>query len=193
VLNPKAQTARKLPMGNFVLTSDRTGPGETFTYSVRTSGPGNTFHVAGGGPAGADAEEKALGAKLKAEIDAQKRTNVAYAVAGGIMPPGEPGMMKVMAREKGASEPLGKRTIEGVNAEGTRTVSTTEAGAIGNDRPIQSVSERWFSPDLQTVMMTKHSDPRTGEESFKLINVNRAEPAAYLFQVPAGYQITEQK
>jgi hypothetical protein len=194
VLNPKTQTARKLPMGNYVVTSDKTGPGgDTFTYSVRTSGP-NVVHVAGGGPAGADAEEKALGAKLKAEIEAHTRTNVGYAVSGGVMAaPGEFGMTKMIAREKGATEPLGKRTIEGVNSEGTRTVSTTEAGAIGNDRPIQSVSERWFSPDLQTVMMTKHSDPRTGEETFKLINVNRAEPAAYLFQVPAGYQITDQK
>src|SRR3954467_11840588 len=40
VLNPKTQTARKLPMGNFVLTSDRTGNGEVSTFTVRT-GPGD--------------------------------------------------------------------------------------------------------------------------------------------------------
>ena len=77
------------------------------------------------------------------------------------------------------------------DSEGTRIVSTIEAGAIGNDRPIQSLTERWFSPELQTVMLTRNSDPRMGEEVFKLINVNRAEPAAYLFQVPAGYQVVE--
>jgi hypothetical protein len=42
-------------------------------------------------------------------------------------------------------------------------------------------------------MLTKHSDPRTGEESFKLTNVSRSEPPAYLFQVPVGYQVVEQK
>jgi len=39
--------------------------------------------------------------------------------------------------------------------------------------------------------MTRHSDPRSGEEMTRLININRAEPDATLFQVPAGYQIVE--
>ena len=83
--------------------------------------------------------------------------------------------------------------MEGVNAEGSRTTSTIEAGAVGNDRPIQVVSERWYSPDLQTAVMTRRNDPRTGEEIFRLTNIRRAEPGAYLFQVPAGYQMVDQK
>ena len=70
-------------------------------------------------------------------------------------------------REKVKEEPLGKQVIEGVSAEGTRTVATIEAGAIGNDRPIQSVTERWFSPELQTVMLTRNSDPRIGRGSLQ--------------------------
>ena len=42
-------------------------------------------------------------------------------------------------------------------------------------------------------VQTRHSDPRTGDESFRLTNISRAEPAAYLFQLPAGYQVTERK
>jgi len=42
-------------------------------------------------------------------------------------------------------------------------------------------------------VMSKHSDPRTGDESFRVTNINRGEPAAYLFQPPAGYQINERK
>ena len=83
--------------------------------------------------------------------------------------------------------------MEGVNAEGTRYVSMIEVGAIGNDRPIQISSESWYSPDLQMVIMSKHSDPRTGDESFRLTNISRGEPAAYLFQLPVGYQLTERK
>jgi hypothetical protein len=90
-------------------------------------------------------------------------------------------------------ESLGKQMMEGVNAEGTRFVSTLEVGAIGNDRPIQITNESWYSPDLQIVIMSKHSDPRTGEESFRVTNITRSEPAPYLFQVPAGYQISERK
>jgi len=36
--------------------------------------------------------------------------------------------------------------------------------------------------------MTRHSDPRSGEEIFRLINVLRSEPAADLFVVPPDYK-----
>ena len=88
-------------------------------------------------------------------------------------------------------EQLGKQNIEGVEAEGTRTTVTIAAGEIGNERPIEIVSERWYSPELQLVVMTRHSDPRTGETTYKLTNVNRAEPAKSLFEVPSDYTIKE--
>jgi len=91
----------------------------------------------------------------------------------------------------GKVEDLGTQSMEGVVAQGTRTTRTIETGAIGNDRPINMVSERWFSPDLQTVVMTKQTDPREGETDFKLTNIQRGEPDPSLFQVPAGYQVTE--
>ncbi|MBD0326029.1 MAG: hypothetical protein ICV68_06350 [Pyrinomonadaceae bacterium] len=88
-------------------------------------------------------------------------------------------------------EALGKQTIEGVEAEGTRETFTIPAGEIGNEQPIQVVSERWYSPALQTVVLTKHSDPRFGETTFRLTNINRSEPARSLFEVPADYTIKE--
>ena len=86
-------------------------------------------------------------------------------------------------------EQLGKQIIEGVEAEGTRTTITIPAGEIGNERPIEIVSERWYSPELQLVVMTRHSDPRFGETTYKLTNISRAEPAKSLFEVPADYTI----
>ncbi len=86
-------------------------------------------------------------------------------------------------------EQLGKQMIEGVEAEGTRTTMTIPAGEIGNERPIEIVSERWYSPELQLVVMTRHSDPRFGETTYKLTNINRTEPAKTLFEVPADYKI----
>jgi len=88
-------------------------------------------------------------------------------------------------------ESLGKQTIEGVEAEGTRTTITIPAGEIGNERAIEIVSERWYSPELQTVVMTKHSDPRFGETVYRLTNVSRGEPDKTLFQVPSDYTIRE--
>jgi hypothetical protein len=88
-------------------------------------------------------------------------------------------------------ENLGKQNIEGVEAEGTRTTVTIPAGEIGNDRPIQIVNERWYSPELQLVVMTRHSDPRTGDATYKLTNINRAEPVKSLFEVPSDYTIKD--
>lgn len=88
-------------------------------------------------------------------------------------------------------EQLGKQSIEGVEAEGTRTTVTIPAGEIGNERPIEIVSERWYSPELQLVVMTRHSDPRFGETTYKLTNINRTEPAKSLFEVPSDYTVKE--
>lgn len=86
---------------------------------------------------------------------------------------------------------LGKQMIEGVEAEGTRTTITIPAGEIGNERPIEIVSERWYSPELQLVVMTRNNDPRSGEMTYKLTNINRSEPAKSLFEVPSDYNIKE--
>lgn len=88
-------------------------------------------------------------------------------------------------------EELGTQTIEGVNAVGTRTTITIPAGQIGNERAIEIIEERWFSPDLQTMVMTRHSDPRSGETVYRLTNINRTEPDHSLFEVPGDYTIKD--
>jgi hypothetical protein len=89
------------------------------------------------------------------------------------------------------TEKLGTQMIEGVSAEGTRTTITIPAGEIGNERAIEIVSERWYSPELQVVVMTRHADPRFGETTYKLTNINRAEQPKTLFEVPPGYTVKE--
>jgi hypothetical protein len=88
------------------------------------------------------------------------------------------------------TEQLGKRMIEGVEAEGTRTTMTIPANSVGNDLPIEVVSESWFSPELKTVVMSTRKDPRFGETTFRLRNVRLGAPLASLFEVPADYKIT---
>jgi hypothetical protein len=86
---------------------------------------------------------------------------------------------------------LGTSTVSGVAATGTLTTRTIPAGAIGNTNPIISTSETWYSTDLQTIVASKHSDPRAGQMSYSLTNIVRSEPSAALFQVPAGYTLTD--
>ena len=94
-------------------------------------------------------------------------------------------------KNKGVTTSLGVKDIAGVKAEGTQTIATIPAGEIGNDKPIQIVSEKWFSPELQTVVYSRHSDPRSGETIYRLNNIRRAAQAPELFAVPPGYQIRE--
>jgi TonB family protein len=87
------------------------------------------------------------------------------------------------------TESLGKQTFEGIEAEGTRTINTIPAAAIGNERPIEIVYERWYSPELQMVILTRSMDPRLGETTQRLVNITRSEPDPSLFQVPSDFTV----
>jgi hypothetical protein len=87
------------------------------------------------------------------------------------------------------TESLGTQTMEGVQVQGTRTTMTIPAGQIGNEQPIQIVTERWYSPDLQATILVKHTDPRNGDSVTRYTNISRAEPVPTLFQVPADYKL----
>jgi TonB family protein len=89
------------------------------------------------------------------------------------------------------TEQLGKRKIEGVECEGVRAVTTMPAGAIGNERPIETVNETWYSPELQIMILSKRSDPRFGESTYQVTNIIRSEPDAALFQIPSDYTIID--
>ena len=88
-------------------------------------------------------------------------------------------------------EDLGTQNIAGVSAQGTRITRTIPAGQMGNSKPISIVSERWYSSDLQMVVMSSHSDPRTGTSTYTLTNIQRTEPAASLFTVPSDYSVKQ--
>lgn len=89
------------------------------------------------------------------------------------------------------TEELGERVVEGLLVTGTRTTMTLPAGTIGNQLPIDVVSERWFSPELQVIVETRRSDPRFGDTSYRLTNVVREEPSEALFTLPPDVRIEE--
>ncbi len=93
--------------------------------------------------------------------------------------------------ENTRTESLGKQTMEGIDVEGSRRITTIPEGEIGNERPIEMITEKWYSPELQVYVMTKHTDPRFGETTYRLTNIRRGDQDASLFQVPAGYKVTE--
>jgi hypothetical protein len=94
------------------------------------------------------------------------RAGVPMAMGGGVM--------SWSSEAEVNQEQLGTQTVEGVAAEGGRVTFTIPAGKIGNDRPIVSFNERWYSQELQTVVLSKNSDPRMGETTYRLTNIDRS-------------------
>jgi len=178
VLDPSKKTARKMPRMEMRFRSE-----DVETTKVRR-------------PA-------APGAAEKVEIERNYTFNVR--VPGQAEPSAPPPPPPPAAAAAGAhveffshhpkadakTEKLEARSFDGVMAEGTRTTTTIPAGQLGNEQPILIVDERWYSPELQVVVMTRHSDPRSGETTYRLTNIARTEPAATLFQVPADYAVQE--
>lgn len=130
---------------------------------------------------------KKLEARKKLVDDLQRKREAetaAAAVAAGRLERGP-------AADDHKEGPLERKVLEGVPVEGRRNTTTIRAGAIGNDLPITITSEEWSSPDLQVLVMTRRSDPRAGDTTYRLSNIVRAEPDPSLFQVPAGYTVKE--
>ena len=166
-------------------------------------------HVTGGGaPGGMGVESQ----RFEFKVEGGQGSGVVVKTPDGPPPPGLPGLgpgeraypiesgmaggATDIFRRRGSSEnevkeQLGKQLIEGVEAEGSRSTITIPAGEIGNERPIEIVSESWYSPELQMVIMTRHSDPRSGETTYRLTNISRTEPAKTLFEVPTDYTVKE--
>ncbi len=168
-LHPEAKTAEK-GLGPLRVTVNG---GNMFFYDSGGPGPGQ--------PGGRSGEPEQAFVIQHTEAGAGKGLTIATARIGG---PGTP------ASDSANTEQLGDMYIEGVQAHGTRTTTTIPAGTIGNDRPINIVDESWYSPDLQMTIMTKHSDPRMGETTFQLKNINRSSPPPYLFEIPPDYTVT---
>lgn len=86
---------------------------------------------------------------------------------------------------------LGVKDIDGLSAQGHRTITTVPADQAGNSRPIEIIDERWDSVELKVLLRSLHRDPRTGDIEYALTKISRAEPPASMFTVPSGYTIRD--
>ena len=130
-------------------------------------------------------------------LDPSRRTVSTFPMPPGPPPrPGEPGGPSrggrpPMPPPRIETENLGTRQVAGVRTEGTRQTMTIPAGVFGNVRPIDVVTERWFSPELKIVVESNRTDPRMGNVLYRIVTLTRAEPARELFEIPADYTVVE--
>lgn len=192
ILDAKNHTARKVDMTDFSYVRKKMPEGAAANSEQHQKEMAEMkAHVAQIDAARAQEGAKPDHQRAMAELKAHMQADTAV-VAGG---PGAVSFERTFTTKLDAKnskkESLGKQTIEGVEAEGTRYITTIAAGEIGNEQPISIVSESWYSAELQTVVMSKHGDPRVGENTYRLTNINRTEPAHSLFELPADYTVKE--
>jgi hypothetical protein len=175
----QGRTRTETNEGKFVQIVDRVAG---FTYSLDTAAKtARATEIMTGGRRGANAsvtqtqaieDLKAMADKLKA---AQEQSASAQAK-------GAPNL---------ATEDLGTQFINGVQAKGARTTSTIPVGAIGNNRELKTVSERWESKDLGLLVKSVNSDPRFGTTTYELTNISQSAPDPSLFRVPGDYTVLQ--
>jgi len=90
-------------------------------------------------------------------------------------------------------ENLGNQTMEGLTVIGTREITNFAPRAIGNDQPITSSREFWYSPDLKTNLAVTRKDSRDGTTVVNLTIYSRAEPDAAIFAVPSGFTVQDDR
>jgi hypothetical protein len=185
LLDPKAMTAVKLSLSTSADTTTFTSDGKQVRIFLKRD--------IAASPDAQKAMAEAKQMQLQYHVQGHVPSNAAETAKDKdvfFMRIGAPGSIR---HEAGKSESLGRQSMEGLTVEGTRETLTIEAGSIGNDRPIQVLTERWYSPDLQLVVSSRHADPRSGEETLRLTNVRRGEPGVDRFQPSAAYKLVDHK
>jgi hypothetical protein len=90
-------------------------------------------------------------------------------------------------------EDLGVRYIEGLDCTGTRDTTTYVKGVFGNDRPVTATREFWHSARIGINLNSLVSGPDVGTQSFKVTDVNLADPDPALFQLPKGSIVVDRR
>src|SRR5882672_1540585 len=134
---------------------------------------------------GTDGEPRSVDVDVVRVIESANDSNEAATAAIAAIPP-----VPLVAGPtgQGVTTALGSKEFDRIRADGSRTTWTIPAGKIGNEKPIDVVSERWYSPELLLVVSSRYFDPRRGETTYRLTGLKRGEPDASLFQVPADFE-----
>lgn len=179
-LDPENRIATKTSV---TISTIGTGTGAT-TVTVTSSGMGTVAATGSGWVKSATGGEMGATAEKLVIVDEINRGTAG--VMGGVGT-----VTKMTSNMTFRNESLGTMTIEGFAAEGTRTIETIPAGSIGNNAPIDIVSEKWYAPELGMVVKSTRNDPMSGENIYQILNVRRGEPSPALFQIPADYTVKD--
>jgi hypothetical protein len=187
------ESVQTLPDGNHIRQSSsvkvyRDSEGRTRReQSVNLNGLGSNSNM----PQVVFINDPVSGANYALNAKDRTGTKTSWTPGAGRMGKSSVAPRRASQNQNARTDELGRQTMEGLAVEGRRVTVTIPAGQMGNDQPIQTVTETWFSPELQAVVLSKRSDPRSGETVTRMLNVSRSEPPHILFEAPADYKVTE--
>lgn len=120
------------------------------------------------------------------------RIQIADSMAGARLGPAMAGAFgDARWAAKAVTRELGSKEIDGIKADGKLRSYEIPAGEVGNRNAIVVANESWYAPDLKVTVLSRHSDPRSGERVYRLTNIKREEPPAALFVVPPDYTVRD--
>jgi hypothetical protein len=90
-------------------------------------------------------------------------------------------------------ENLGTDTIDGLAVVGTRETLTIPPGVEGNNTPLFTTEESWYSPELEVNLSVTRKDPREGTVVIHVVDLSRSEPDSALFQVPSTFVVEDHR
>jgi hypothetical protein len=88
---------------------------------------------------------------------------------------------------------LGQRTIEGAETHGYRETVTLTPGTMGNDSPMVTTREFWYSAELALNLVSIVDSPEAGKQVFTVKNLSATTPEPGLFVVPDDYKIVDRR
>jgi hypothetical protein len=105
--------------------------------------------------------------------------------------PGEPEQASSADSLQTTQTSLGSRYTEGWMTEGREyTIVIPANSSLGNKTAVTKRARLWLSQELKITVATEIDDPANGPSTHRYTNiVAGTEPAAALFQVPAGYSV----
>jgi hypothetical protein len=90
-------------------------------------------------------------------------------------------------------EDLGHSNLSGIDTIGYREVTTLNPGVFGNDQPMITTREFWYSPQLGINLLSKLDSPQSGKQTFTARDISTSEPEAHFFALPEGFTVQDQR
>jgi hypothetical protein len=97
-----------------------------------------------------------------------------------------------LSADRIVSQELGTQTVAGLLLHGTRKQRIVPAAISGTGHGITITDDYWYSEELRVYLVLRHDDPRTGEQTVGIIDVQRGEPNSAKFQIPSDYKLVDE-